>query len=119
MFNDCQKLKEVSLPNGLKTINTRLFSMCDSLMKVTIPEGVTTIEDLAFSHSNIIEVELPSTLESIGADVFTNTPMLKKLVYNGTKTEWEQVTKSLVWCTVTHKITIKCTDKSLEMIPIL
>ena len=47
-FNNCTKLKEVTLPITLKKISSDSFSSCESLSSITIPSGVTTIGSCAF-----------------------------------------------------------------------
>ena len=59
-FIYCDGLKEITIPNGMKTIGRYAFGECTSLEKVTIPNSVTEIGDYAF--------------ENIAADATINAP---------------------------------------------
>ena len=83
MLYDCKYLKQVVFPKKLKTIGEYAFSMCLGLNSVEIPEGVTSIGEGAFAScgnyaswgayypsSSFTSVKLPSTLQSLGNNVF-------------------------------------------------
>ena len=42
-FNNCDKLEEINLPEGLESIETRAFSDCDNLKKVVLPRSLSLI----------------------------------------------------------------------------
>ena len=50
MFLECEQLKIVELPEGLKTIGEEAFANCTALEEIIIPDTVTTIEAMAFSN---------------------------------------------------------------------
>lgn len=49
-FNDCEKLKSVTLSNGIKNIGESAFYNCKKLQSVTIPKSVNKIGDMAFGY---------------------------------------------------------------------
>lgn len=53
-FAGCDKLVEVKLPNGLKTIGTEAFKGCSSLVSIIIPDNVTSMGADAFT--NLLEI---------------------------------------------------------------
>lgn len=66
---------EVVLPDNVRVIGKRVFNsdmlkQAGKVIKLTIPEGVTEIDSIAFSHSKIREIILPSTLKRIGTGAF-------------------------------------------------
>ena len=96
MFMMCPKLKEITIPETVTTIQAHAFEQCEKLGKVTIaknseltsigegafrscttlksivlPEGVTTIEkDAFFDCSKLSTVTLPASLTTIGDYAF-------------------------------------------------
>lgn len=45
------KITNISLPNGITTIESRAFADCEELSEITIPTGVTSIGNGAFTYS--------------------------------------------------------------------
>ncbi|MBQ4140415.1 MAG: leucine-rich repeat protein [Clostridia bacterium] len=84
---------------------------------IVIPEGVTAIREYAFEDfSNITTVSIPKSLQSIGSYAFYNCTKLTKINYNGTKAEWNSITKRDIfeywdtWNKNTGEYIIYCTD---------
>ena len=69
VFAFCYKLEHVTL-EGVNTIGAQDFYHCVLLKEIIIPEGVTTIGNEAFCGSGLYSITLPSTLETIGEDLF-------------------------------------------------
>lgn len=75
-FSYCTLLKNVTL--SAKYINSSAF-YASGLESVTLNEGVKTIGSLAFSKTNISEVNLPSTISRLYQDCFNDMSSLKKI----------------------------------------
>jgi len=57
---------------SVKFIGKKAFSGCDKITEITIPEGVTQIENKAFENCTSLKtVNVPSTLMSCQYDAFT------------------------------------------------
>ena len=75
-------LENLVLPSTLKTIGSQAFYYAGSAEGVSIaaptviPEGCTTIGDYAFKFSGVTDVSIPSTLESVGIQLFMSCPNL-------------------------------------------
>ena len=92
-FTYCNSLKELIIPEGITSIPKEMASYTSSLERVVfpstlvsigelsfrtsnlsggvvIPEGCTTISSYAFKGSGVTSVTLPSTLETVGQDIF-------------------------------------------------
>ena len=69
-FYCCTRLTNLTIGDGVSTIGDLAFGDCWSLAKVTIPEGVEWIGEVAFAHSGLTEVTLPSTLKTLGNGAF-------------------------------------------------
>ena len=63
-------LTEVILPDSVVEIESDAFFYCQELRHVNIPVGVTVIGDYAFGQTAITELEIPSSVESIGMYIF-------------------------------------------------
>ena len=78
MFENCDKLTKVVLPEGLETIEPNAFKGCSSLASITIPVGVTSISDSAFEGcSNLAKVIFEGEIISIGDRAFYGTASTK------------------------------------------
>ena len=92
-FTYCNSLKELIIPEGITSIPKEMASYTSSLERVVfpstlvsigelsfrtsnlsggvvIPEGCTTISSYAFKGAGVTSVTLPSTLETVGQDIF-------------------------------------------------
>lgn len=67
----CTKLKEVTLPSDITSIEEGTFSWCYDLEKVSIPSTVTSIGNSAFnSDTKLFSLQIPSSVTSIGDMAF-------------------------------------------------
>lgn len=65
-FKNCEKLKEISLPEGLSRIGYGAFSGCNNLVSITIPDSVTSLSDSVFDFcTSLKELHIGSGLTSI------------------------------------------------------
>lgn len=80
-FMSCKNLKSITLPTGLKQLGTYSLSYCESLESVTIAEGtITALPDYVFCNSTYLsEVNLPSTMRTIGNGCFANCKSLENI----------------------------------------
>ena len=69
IYND--DLKEVVIPEGVKSIGYRAFYGCENLERVVIPSTLENIEDEAFAHCTSLKyINFPKQLFYVGEDVF-------------------------------------------------
>lgn len=87
--------KSYIIPNGVTTIGDWAFDDCTSLASITIPDSVTTIGGYAFKGcTSLSSVTIPNSVTTIGDYAFLGCTSLEAvLYYNGTKAEWESITK--------------------------
>ena len=72
-FCGCEKLKNIELPEGLKTIGAGAFAECESFSKIVLPSTVTTLEREAFEGcKKLQEIELSEDLETIEMAAFVD-----------------------------------------------
>ena len=73
---DNLNITKVSIPGTIKTIPANSFLNCKNLSEVSLSEGLETIEGNAFSYTKIEKIEIPSTCKSIGNSAFYGSTSL-------------------------------------------
>ena len=69
-FAGCHSLADVTIPNGVTVIEPNTFAACPSLTEITIPQNITTIEYNAFAVCGFTEITIPKSVTSIGESAF-------------------------------------------------
>ena len=78
---------------------------------LAIPEGVINIRNYAFNGcSGLTSVTIPDSVTSIGDHAFRNCSGLKEIHYQGTKAQWNAISKGSDWNYNTGSYTVYCTD---------
>ena len=73
-FYDCDGLKSINLPDGLKSIEPCAFYDCDGLTTVVVPDSVETVGIEAFAQStNLTQVQLGDNVSYVGSGAFAGT----------------------------------------------
>lgn len=65
----------ISLPDGMTSIERSAFSGCRDLRTVTLPDSITTIGISAFAFCKLTEIKLPRSLRSIKDSAFFYCPL--------------------------------------------
>ena len=79
-FENNSRIKRISLPDTVKTIDQRAFAGCSSLEAIRLPRQLKALPDQAFEQcSSLAEVNLPLGLESIGKETFLNCSSLENM----------------------------------------
>ena len=77
-FNSNNNIREgiVQLPASLKTISALLFNKCESITTVIIPNGVRSIEEFSFMKMpKLREITIPDSVIDVSAKAF-HTPLV-------------------------------------------
>lgn len=137
-FSYCQSLSSVRIPDSITEISARAFEGCyrltgvtmgknvtkiwelafaeSGLKSVSIPDGVTTVGISAFSGcGDLTSVTIPASVTSIGPNAFTYCSDLKSINFNGTKEQWDKVSKGGMWAYYVEAESVDCTDGSVEI----
>ena len=83
-FRNNKSLESVTFEEGGKncTISGNAFYYCPALKDLTLKEGITSIETSAFYNDRRLEeITIPSTVTTIGASAFQNCSSVKKLEF--------------------------------------
>ncbi|MBR3781377.1 MAG: leucine-rich repeat protein [Clostridia bacterium] len=87
-FYSCGNLESVKLSANLKKIEESSFAGCPALTSIVIPQNVTAIEGKAFyGCSSLTEIEIPESVSAIGGQAFCGCVTLEKVIINEGLTE--------------------------------
>ena len=119
-FSNCEAATSITFKGTKITeINALTFNHCESLQTIAIPEGVTEIKGQAFDYClTLTSVSLPSTLNKMASYVFAHDNELTTINYNGTKAQWDAITKANFWYSSSNcpkLTTIHCTDGDITL----
>ena len=102
--------------NGKKvtTIGWAVFMECWSIEELVISENITTINSSAFEECYFSSVTLPVSLKTIESSAFGENARLETINYNGTKKQWNEISKDEYWIDNDIHYTVHCTDGDIE-----
>ena len=110
-FDDCRDLRSVTIPGSVTLIGGFAFARCTELTSVTIPDSVTLIGGSAFAGcERLTSVTIGNSVTSISSFAFQGCSNLTSITFNGTKAQWNAITKGPDWNYATGNYTIHCTD---------
>lgn len=93
------------------------YSVDHGLTEVIIPEGRTRIANYVFdSCLALTKVTIPSTMTSMGTGAFDSCSSLTEITYNGTKSQWNNISKYKAFDGDLNDITIHCTDGDINYV---
>ena len=111
-------LKNIKIPNSVTSIGDYAFYSCRELTSVTIPDSVTSIGEEAFSYCiSLTSVTIGGSVTSIGSGAFDSCIGLKSIKFNGTKEQWNAISKGNGWKDdVPSTCKVICTDGEISII---
>ncbi len=83
-FSECYDLSEINLPYSLKEIGASAFYNTTSLKEIVFPESLASITDGAFRSSGLKKAILPEKLQELGAQVFYECDSIQEVVMPAT-----------------------------------
>lgn len=87
-FAYCKSMPSVTLPDGLTDLGeARTFAWCSKLSDINFPEGVTALPEYCFYGTGFSGIRLPSTLRTVGRNLFQSCPSLRKVIIEDGLTE--------------------------------
>ena len=135
-FENCLKLRTVTLPDGLLGISQYAFSNTDSLYSLSLPDSILYLAENAFSDTSISEITIPSGISELSGDLFFGSTLrrikftnnvktirysafylcqsLTTIDFSGTKSDWASIVKEQNWDYYTPSYTVYCTDGEIK-----
>ncbi|MBE6664624.1 MAG: hypothetical protein E7603_00200 [Ruminococcaceae bacterium] len=94
---------------GTIGIAGNIFALQTTLKTVYIPASVRHIGNYVFeSCSNLRKATIENGIDHLSAGLFANCYRLEKIIFTGTKAQWEALEKNSSW--FNGKLTVICTD---------
>ena len=115
-YPEGKESKSYKIQEGVKSIEGSAFSYCRSLTNITILDGVTSIGNWAFCDcSSLTSITIPESVTSIGNYAFASCSSLTNIMYNGTQSQWNSISKGSYWKTYSAIKTVTCTDGVIQI----
>lgn len=81
-FKDVHNLVNITLPEGIETIEKRAFMNCINLKKIDLSSSINSIGESAFANCVQLEsINLPKGLKIINNELFSGCKSLKEFVF--------------------------------------
>ncbi len=115
LYLNSELVTDLVIPDTVATIKDRAFVGATCLTSVTIPDSVTSIGSSVFEHcSGLTSIAIPNSVTSIGDYAFYGCSSLSRIDYNGTKEQWNAISKGTDWKGNTGNFTVYCTDGEIS-----
>ena len=86
-----------------------------NLSGVILPDGLDSIGEGAFGNSTIEEINIPASVTSLGENAFRDCESLKKIIYEGTMSEWKKNFSESYYDSQTANHTVICSDGEINV----
>ena len=91
-FYDCEELEKITIGKNVTLIDEYAFAECSSLKRMEIPDGVTVIENSLFYNDYCLEeIVIPKSVAEIHNRAFFSCSDLDTIYYSGSEQNWERI----------------------------
>lgn len=107
----CTGLTSITIPSSVINVGVGAFLNCSGAVSITIQTGLTYLSSEMFGHgNNLTSITIPSSVTRIDDYAFHDCGNLVDIYYDGTMSDWGNVTLVTYWDYNTGNYTIHCTD---------
>ena len=115
MSIDHSNITSCEINSNCKIIYDNSMTECYHIASITIPSGIRTIGYKAFDHClDLTSIILPNSITAIGSYAFYCCDDLTVITFEGTKEQWNAISKGEDWDYVTGNYTIHCKDGDIN-----
>lgn len=115
-FKGCTSIKSIILPNSVKNLGEQIFEDCTSLTSVVLGSSITSVIGSLFKNCiSLNSITIPKSVTRIGDTVFVGCTSLVNIKYEGTRAEWNQITKSDGWNDEIPATLVICIDGAVNI----
>ncbi len=80
VFNTFQEMTKITFPSTLKVVGKSAFTYCTAMVNTNdLPEGLIYVGNNAFSNCRLLNINIPSTMETISMTAFNNNWSMKAI----------------------------------------
>ncbi len=91
-FSECEKLRNLTIPDSVISIGKFSFYRCKCLEWIAIPEGVESIEKETFADcESLREIMIPVSVKVIKGCALADCSSLRGIYYAGSKEQWADI----------------------------
>ena len=98
--------KAFTIKDGTICVAGFTFSECKKLKSVTFPNSITSLDSCMFVKSGIKSIVIPVSVKSIAHETLFCCTKLKSIKYRGTKEQWDAIPKEPYWDCGTKNYTV-------------
>ncbi|MCD7812296.1 MAG: leucine-rich repeat protein [Ruminococcus sp.] len=92
-FRGCINLTDITIPNSVTDIGNCTFYNCSELTTITIPDNITDIGEYTFSNcTSLKSITIGNSMTYIDSYAFSKCNSLTDVYYDGTESEWNEIT---------------------------
>ena len=115
-FYNCSGLTSITLPNSVTSIGLGAFNACTGLTSIIIPDSVTYIGQNAFKYCRgLTSVTIGNGVTRIDGYAFEDCTGLTSITFNGTKAQWNAISKGYGWNDSVPATQVICTDGTVNI----
>ena len=111
------------IPDSLKTVTVTggdmlfgAFYNCENLTDITIGEGVKSVDRCVFKGCyDLRSITISDSVTSIGYEAFYNCGSLTNIQYTGTITEWKAISRGSFWNSGILATKVVCSDGEIAI----
>ena len=115
-FEGCRELSNITIPDSVTSIGEFAFRGCSGLTSIIIPDSVTSIGNSVFYEcTSLSSVTIGSGVTYIDENAFTSCTSLSLITYQGTQSQWNQISLGYNWNASIPATVVHCTDGDVAL----